>query len=261
MVRTQSINPGRLLKDTFRTIGSIYIPLLVFGLSELAVLAAICLGTLIGALIGAPLITVLTILLRLIFSRWVCSAVIYYTYQYLSGNRISIGSAFRRARSQTRRLILLILGYLILGYFLLLLTSISAPYLLIILIIPGIYLSVRLGFVLHGITVDNLSFTRGIRHSWNLVKGHWWSTFIAMIVVLIVSLIFLTPIYVGIFLIGATLIPDSANSQVISIFRFTGVSVVFVFIYLVIAPFMTVYDTLLYKFLRANKNKSNQLPS
>ncbi|PSP02076.1 MAG: hypothetical protein BRC54_15280 [Cyanobacteria bacterium SW_7_48_12] len=249
MVRTQSINPGRLLKDTFRTIGSIYIPLLVFGLSELAVLAAVCLG----ALIGAPLITVLTILLRLIFSRWVCSAVIYYTYQYLSGNRISIGSAFRRARSQTRRLIL---GYF-LGYFLLLLISISAPYLLII---PGIYLSVRLGFVLHGITVDNLSFTRGIRHSWNLVKGHWWSTFIAMIVVLIVSLIFLTPIYVGI-LIGATLIPDSANSQVISIFTFTGVSVVFVFIYLVIAPFMTVYYTLLYKFLRANKNKSNQLPS
>ena len=180
-MRTQSINPGRLLKDTFRTIGSIYIPLLVFGLSELAVLAAVCLGTLIGALIGAPLITVLTILLRLIFSRWVCSAVIYYTYQYLSGNRISIDSAFRRARSQTRRLIL--------GYFLLLLISISAPYLLII---PGIYLSVRLGFVLHGITVDNLSFTRGIRHSWNLVKGHWWSTFIAMIVVLIVSLIFLT---------------------------------------------------------------------
>ncbi|PSP21582.1 MAG: hypothetical protein BRC52_06090 [Cyanobacteria bacterium SW_5_48_44] len=248
MVRTQSINPGRLLKDTFRTIGSIYIPLLVFGLSELAVLAAVCLG----ALIGAPLITVLTILLRLIFSRWVCSAVIYYTYQYLSGNRISIGSAFRRAISQTRRLILLILGY-----FLLLLIWISAPYLLII---PGIYLSVRLGFVLHGITVDNLSFTRGIRHSWNLVKGHWWSTFIAMIVVLIVSLIFLTPIYVGI-LIGATLIPDSANSQVISIFTFTGVSVVFVFIYLVIAPFMTVYYTLLYKFLRANKNKSNQLPS
>jgi membrane-anchored glycerophosphoryl diester phosphodiesterase (GDPDase) len=249
VVRTQSINPGRLLKDTFRTIGSIYIPLLVFGLSELAVLAAVCLG----ALIGAPLITVLTILLRLIFSRWVCSAVIYYTYQYLSGNRISIDSAFRRARSQTRRLIL---GYF-LGYFLLLLISISAPYLLII---PGIYLSVRLGFVLHGITVDNLSFTRGIRHSWNLVKGHWWSTFIAMIVVLIVSLIFLTPIYVGI-LIGATLIPDSANSQVISIFTFTGVSVVFVFIYLVIAPFMTVYYTLLYKFLRANKNKSNQLPS
>jgi membrane-anchored glycerophosphoryl diester phosphodiesterase (GDPDase) len=255
VVRTQSINPGRLLKDTFRTIGSIYIPLLVFGLSELAVLAAICLGTLIGALIGAPLITVLTILLRLIFSRWVCSAVIYYTYQYLSGNRISIGSAFRRAISQTRRLILLILGY-----FLLLLISISAPYLLIILIIPGIYLSVRLGFVLHGITVDNLSFTRGIRHSWNLVKGHWWSTFIAMIVVLIVSLIFLTLIVVGI-LIGAALIPDSANSQVISIFTFTGVSVVFVSIYLVIAPFMTVYYTLLYKFLRANKNKSNQLPS
>lgn len=247
-MRTQSINPGRLLKDTFRTIGSIYIPLLVFGLSELAVVAAVCLG----ALIGAPLITVLTILLRLIFSRWVCSAVIYYTYQYLSGNRISIGSAFRRAISQTRRLILLILVY-----FLLLLITISAPYLLII---PGIYLSVRLGFVLHGITVDNLSFTRGIRHSWNLVKGHWWSTFIAMIVVLIVSLIFLTPIYVGI-LIGATLIPDSANSQVISIFTFTGVSVVFVFIYLVIAPFMTVYYTLLYKFLRANKNKSNQLPS
>ena len=249
MVRTQSINPGRLLKDTFRTIGSIYIPLLVFGLSDLAVVAAVCLGT----LIGAPLITVLTILLRLIFSRWVCSAVIYYTYQYLSGNRISIGSAFRRARSQTRRLIL---GYF-LGYFLLLLISISAPYLLII---PGIYLSVRLGFVLHGITVDNLSFTRGIRHSWNLVKGHWWSTFIAMIVVLIVSLIFLTLIVVGI-LIGAALIPDSANSQVISIFTFTGVSVVFVFIYLVIAPFMTVYYTLLYKFLRANKNKSNQLPS
>ena len=249
MVRTQSINPGRLLKDTFRTIGSIYIPLLVFGLSDLAVVAAVCLG----ALIGAPLITVLTILLRLIFSRWVCSAVIYYTYQYLSGNRISIGSAFRRAISQTPRLILLILG----DFLLLLILSISAPYLLII---PGIYLSVRLGFVLHGITVDNLSFTRGIRHSWNLVKGHWWSTFIAMIVVLIVSLIFLTLIVVGI-LIGAALIPDSANSQVISIFTFTGVSVVFVSMYLVIAPFMTVYYTLLYKFLRANKNKSNQLPS
>ena len=252
MVRTQSINPGRLLKDTFRTIGSIYIPLLVFGLSDLAVVAAVGLG----ALIGAPLITVLTILLRLIFSRWVCSAVIYYTYQYLSGNRISIGSAFRRAISQTPRLILLILG----DFLLLLILSISAPYLLIILIIPGIYLSVRLGFVLHGITVDNLSFTRGIRHSWNLVKGHWWSTFIAMIVVLIVSLIFLTLIVVGI-LIGAALIPDSANSQVISIFTFTGVSVVFVSMYLVIAPFMTVYYTLLYKFLRANKNKSNQLPS
>lgn len=49
------------------------------------------------------------------------------------------------------------------------------------LIVPGIFLAVRLYFAPQSVIVDNTSATGALRNSWELVRGQWWFTFGAML--------------------------------------------------------------------------------
>jgi hypothetical protein len=57
----------------------------------------------------------------------------------------------------------------------------------IALIIPGIFLAVRLYFAAQAAVVDEATGTHALRRSWNLVEDQWWRTFGILIVLAIVS--------------------------------------------------------------------------
>jgi len=99
----------------------------------------------------------------------VWGASIFYTYRHFSGQKISIKEALRHGIISHNQLLLgslLVFGILISGF--------------ILLILPAIYLVIRLWFYPYFIIVQNCSATQGISLSWKLVKGFWWSVFMAV---------------------------------------------------------------------------------
>ncbi len=63
------------------------------------------------------------------------------------------------------------------------------------LIIPGIYLMVRLIFFYQSIIIDKNGAIPSLKQSWNLIKGKWWDTFGFLILLTLASFVFLIPYY------------------------------------------------------------------
>src|SRR4029434_6938634 len=53
---------------------------------------------------------------------------------------------------------------------------------LILLIIPGIYIGVRLAVSIEALVVEGRRGTQAMGRSWELVGGHWWHEFGALVV-------------------------------------------------------------------------------
>jgi len=87
------------------------------------------------------------------------------------------------------------------------------------LIIPGIYLAVRLFFYDYSILVDGEDTFSSLRKSWKIMKGRWWDLFGLLIVVAIpiVVISFLLGFFSGIFF-GYNTFMLSAVSSVFSFF-------------------------------------------
>jgi membrane-anchored glycerophosphoryl diester phosphodiesterase (GDPDase) len=226
-MRTRSINPGRLLQDSFAAVGSVYGSLLVFGVPSLLLV-------LLNSFIPSQAVQIiLNLIFYFVIIPWVGGAGIFYTYQYLNRNRVSIGQAMQHASGKITQLVL--------GFILIVIILIPG---FILLIIPGIYLSIRLSFVLYAIVINNCSATEGISRSWQLVKGRWWSVFLASIVITFV-LFFPIGLIGGI--IGAILGSD-ANPAVPQLLG--GI------LGLLVSPIFTVYYTLLYKSIHPDERTS-----
>ena len=79
-------------------------------------------------------------------------------------------------------------GFVIRKYLTLLLASIVVMVILLpafILIIPGIYLSVRLSFVVKAILIDEDGVIASLKKSWKIVKGKWWRTLALSLVIMV----------------------------------------------------------------------------
>jgi hypothetical protein len=57
---------------------------------------------------------------------------------------------------------------------------------LILLIIPGIYIGVRLAVSVEALVVEGRRGTEAMRRSWALVGGHWWHAFATLLVAAII---------------------------------------------------------------------------
>jgi hypothetical protein len=53
---------------------------------------------------------------------------------------------------------------------------------LILLVIPGIYVGVRLAVSIQALVVEGRRGTEAMGRSWSLVGGHWWHAFATLLV-------------------------------------------------------------------------------
>ncbi len=53
----------------------------------------------------------------------------------------------------------------------------------IALIIPGIYLAVRLYYFIDAILIDGKGVISSLKTSWRIAKGNWWATFLLLIII------------------------------------------------------------------------------
>jgi hypothetical protein len=113
---------------------------------------------------------------------------------------------------------------------------------LILLIIPGIYLAVRLLFVPQSVVIDNASGPDALRHSWDVSRGFWWRTFL---VILLANLIAFLP---GLIIVSPLeSLAESADRQAISL-------VGMILTETLTAPFVALVSTLLFFDLKARSS-------
>ena len=154
-----TLNPILLLQRSFELVGPIYWPLLILA-SPGFILAIV---TELTPLLGGILFIVVAPILG--------GAALWLVDQHLKRQAPLLGNSLNRAVSKAVPLVL--------GTLLAALLSFLA---FIFLIIPGIYVGVKLAFTFCAIALENQGTTGGLRYSWNLVKGRWWGVFWALLI-------------------------------------------------------------------------------
>jgi uncharacterized membrane protein SpoIIM required for sporulation len=210
----KEIAPFELLQESFSQAMPIYLPLVILATPSLAVAI---LDALVPSLKGP-----LAILNSFVVTPLVSGASIYLAYRYLSTQTSDLGGAFTEALGKIAQLIV---GFL--------LYAIAVFVGLFLLIVPGIYVAIRLGFVMYGIMIDDLSAVDSLKSSWELVGGRWGSVFVAQ---LVPAICFIVPVLVIAALIGAILGPKAV--AIASIFG--------ALVGLAATPFLVTYYTKLY---------------
>ena len=105
---------------------------------------------------------------------------------------------------------------------LLLLVGIITFFGLILCILPGIYLWVPLSIAPPLLVIGRYSVVDSISESFNLIKDHWWNTFLTLllivILVYIIGLIFQIPLIIYFFVKTLTVVQEGSNADPSSLF-------------------------------------------
>jgi hypothetical protein len=178
----QPIAPVTLLQEAISQVNPIY-------LSLLAILSPSSILAIFVQLLPPKQVTtiVLSAFTNLIVAPIIAGVGIYFCYRYLKHGTIDLQGAVNRGISKIPQLIGGMILYII-----------AVVIGLLFLIIPGIYLSVILGFFLYILVCQNLPLIDSFKQSIQLVKGRWWSVFGSMLL----SLLFYVPIFMAGFIIG-----------------------------------------------------------
>ena len=190
----QRIEPFKLLGDALSQVASIYVPLLIIASPAILInIAPLVLPTSLSGVISLIYIFAITPLTGGITTAFV--------YAYLKQGTIDLSKAVETALSHSVQLILGMILY-----------SLAVGFSSLLLLIPGIYLLVRWGFVLYAVILNNCSAIDGFKYSSKLVRGRWWPVFGSMLVVVL----FLLPISVIVAIIGAIFGSKSIVAVIIS---------------------------------------------
>jgi len=209
-----------LLRETFATTGPIYAPLLIINSPSLIwflldtfgrnALERHIIETTLSEDAGAGTFQVNSIYRLAEVPSWIywlvavpllSGATIFYTYQSLTGNQVTVGEAFKHAYRRLPQLMLawipIALMLYIFFYWEVLQPLMSAansknlfPLVfagLIALMISWLYLLTRLQFSLFATAIDNAAAQDSISSSWKLTKGRWWLLCRANFLIVIVT--------------------------------------------------------------------------
>lgn len=117
---------------------------------------------------------------------------------------------------------------------------------LALLIVPGVFLAVRLYYVPQVVVIDGARGMDALRRSWELSRGFWWRTFgvviVANLIAFVPGLLIVTPLQS---------LAESADSQAIAL---AGM----VLTETLTAPFVAIVSTLLFFDLRARRSGAGQ---
>ena len=211
------LNVSNLFKESFNNVGSVFVPLVLLSIPA-AVLQVI------AVVLPGPLSFIVNMASFLIVTPILGGAAIYLIHQHLNNREPDVSEAIQQATGKAVNLILAYFLYVVIvaiGF--------------ICLLIPGIYLSYRLVFVLYTVMLQDASGTEALGVSWRLTQGRWWSIFLCLLAAFL--LLFLVPIIVTIFVIV------TFQNDLITQLSSAGFG-------LVVGPILGVYSFLVYKTLR-----------
>lgn len=166
VVTEQKLQPVRLIRDSFSYAGSVYIPMLAFFVPDL--LFSILTASAMAEKINGTIVLFVLINYTCV-TPFAVGASIFYVHKNLTQQGVTIADSMHRATEKFAQLVLVTVILLL----------ILTPSL--ILIIPGLYLSIRLSFVYYAVIIENRSATKAISRSWQLTKGFWWQIFWAFL--------------------------------------------------------------------------------
>ena len=166
-----SLNPGEILRTAFNRVGPVFVPVALLALP----------ANVLPLLMPNPALTAtFSIVFAILIGPILGGASILLVDRALSGEKMDIGTALSMAWQRAGQLILT--SVLL---FVILMPSFA------LLLIPGIYLSIRLFAAQYEVMLERKSPTEALEVSWALTKGRWWQIFVPM---LVVTLAFLLPI-------------------------------------------------------------------
>lgn len=212
------IELGGLLSDSFNYVGSVYTSMLVFFAPSLFISLLIAFALVDGS-VGTFLL--LSLISSTCVLPFVSGASIFYVQRNLTQQGVTIADSMQRASEKFTQLVL--------ATFLLWLILIPAS----ILIIPGIYLSIRLSFIYYALMIENRGAVDALSRSWSLTKGYWGQIFLAF---LMLGLVVLLPA----FILGAILGAIFGQISLVISQSMGG------FIGLIIGPIIAVYYVFLF---------------
>jgi hypothetical protein len=172
----QPINPFRLVIESHSQIGPTYLSLLL--INSPSVLVDLLPKLMPPEMAGFIIFAYVVILAPALVAIKICFIHGYLKHQTLDLNG-AVDQALGRIWPLILGVILLIVG-IMLG--------------LILLIIPGIYLSFIWNFTIYAITLEECSAIEGLKYSQSLVKGRWWPVFGS---VLLGNLFIIPPKFIG----------------------------------------------------------------
>ncbi|MFT0817804.1 hypothetical protein [Synechococcus sp. W60.3] len=159
VMQNVTLNPFSLLQRSLELVGPIYGPLLILASPGFVIL------------IVAELIPLLGGILFIVVAPILGGAALWLVDQHLKRQAPLLGNSLNRAVSKAVPLVLSTL-----------LAALLSCLASIFLIIPGIYVGVKLALTPCAIALENQGTTGGLRYSWNLVKGRWWGVFWALLI-------------------------------------------------------------------------------
>lgn len=183
-MNSSNISPRRLLIDTFIYAKPFYFPMLSFFAPTLVV-------TIILPTIYSPSASFLLEFINIIFvTPFITGASIFYAHQNLTNRGATVPVSLQAAGEKLVQLSLLtaILWVILIPAFLL-------------LIIPGVYLSIRWSFVFYAVMIEGYSASEALGRSWKLTEGHWWLIFRTALLFILALII---PIFIVVLIIFAT---------------------------------------------------------
>jgi hypothetical protein len=163
----QRIETIRLIKDSFGYSASVYGQILVFFIPSLVISILTGLSAAEGSAGTTLLLILVTYACVIPYSG---GASIFYVHQNLTQQGATVADSMQKATERFSQLVLatvLVYTSLLVGF--------------LCLIVPGIYLSIRLSFVIYAVVIENRSATDALSRSWILTKGYWWQIFLALI--------------------------------------------------------------------------------
>lgn len=153
------IRVGQLLRDSVTYTLPIYVPVLTFLIPSF-IISVLVLGMTPGAQVLLFVVNWFGLL------PFVTGAAIFYVYQVLRNEEVTIPKSLQVAGERFTQLVLLafmIAVFLGVGF--------------LFLIIPGIYLSIRFSFAYYALMLEGCSAFDALSRSWKLTQGHWWKLF------------------------------------------------------------------------------------
>lgn len=211
-----TIRATQLLRDAFTYAKPVYFPMLAFFVPTLLI-------TLISSTITSPSANLLLQFIELIFvTPFITGTSIFYVHQNLTQRGATVPQSLQAGGEKFFQLSLLtiILIVLLIPAF-------------ILLIVPGIYLSIRWSFVFYAVMIEGCSASDALGRSWTLTKENWWLIFRAG---LLFTFALIIPIFILAILFAATI-----GSAIPDLPEFIGGIVGFL-----IAPLGSIYYVLLF---------------